>query len=559
MDALRIVALGGFANVTQNMFAYHYLPQGKEKGDQILLVDCGVGFPEEDALGVDLVIPDISYLKGKEGKIVGIVLTHGHEDHIGALPFVLPQLPARVPVFASRLTAALIEDKLQEGGINRKINLFDSGNVFRLGKFLISPIRVTHSIPDTYHFFIETPVGNFYHGSDFKFDFTPPDNVPSEIRNIALMGEKKILALLSDCLGADKDGYSPSEATLDQMFEDQIRQAKGRVFVTAISSNIYRWQRAIEASRKFGRKIALLGFSVKKMVKIAKELGYLDFGQEVVKLKKALNLPDRKVTFLVAGSLAQTGSSLEKIVLGKHEVKIKPGDKVIFSSPDYIPGTTKAIHRLIDTLIQQGAEVVYGDSTNGTLHVSGHGYQQELALLISLLAPKYLIPIGGEWRQANRYLELAKKMGYHQDRILVPKEGIMPTFWSNGRVDFDFKLKLRRVLIDGLGIGDVGKMVLRDRKILSAEGMIAIILLVDNEDKSLTEMPVVVSRGFVYVKKNRQLLEEIKREVKRIFEQSRTPVFDLDNVRYQIQGKLEEFIYQKTGRQPMVLPVVLEI
>ena len=559
MDALRIVALGGFTNVTQNMFAYHYLPHGKERGDQILIIDCGVGFPEDDALGVDLIIPDVSYLKDKEEKIAGIVLTHGHEDHIGALPFILPQLPARIPIFASRLTAALVESKLEEEGVERKINVFDSTDVFRLGRFLINPIRVTHSIPDSYHFLIETPVGNFYHGSDFKFDFTPPDGIASEIRKIALLAEKKILVLLSDCLGADKEGYSPSETILDQMFEDQIRRAKGRVFVTAISSNIYRWQRAIESSRKFGRKVVLLGFSIKKMVKIARQLGYLNCGQELIKLKKGLALPKRKVTFLVAGSLGQTGSSLEKIVLGRHEVQIKPGDKVIFSSPDYVPGTTKAIHRLIDLLLQQGAEVVYGEVADDKLHVSGHGYQQELALLIDLLKPKYLLPIGGEWRQAYQYQKLAKKMGYSPKRTLLLQEGVMPTFWSNGQVDLNFKLKLKRVLIDGLGVGDVGKMVLRDRKILSAEGMIVIILLIDNKEKKLVEPPVVVSRGFVYVKENQPLLEMIKKEAQKIFAASREPVFILNNVRYQIQGKLEEFIYQKTGRQPMVLPVILEI
>ncbi len=559
MDGLRIVALGGFNNVTQNMFAYHYLPGGKERQDQILLVDCGVGFPEEDAFGVDLVIPDISYLKGKEEKVVGLVLTHGHEDHIGALPFVLPQLPSSLPIFAPRLAAALIEDKLREEGIERRVQILDSNRNFRLGRFVINPIRVTHSIPDTYHFLIETPVGNFYHGSDFKFDFTPPDGRSAELNKIAWAGEQGILALLSDCLGAEKDGYSPSETILDQMFEEQIRRARGRVFVTAISSNLYRWQRAIEVSRKVGRKIALLGFSIKKNVAIAKELGYLEFGSEVVKLRKALQLPDRKVTFLVAGSLGQTGSSLEKIVLGKHEVKIKPGDKVIFSSPDYVPGTTKAIHRLIDILLQQGAEVVYGEAANGAVHVSGHGYQQELALLISLLRPRYLLPIGGEWRQVHSYFQLARRMGYQSERIILPKENVMPTFWANGQWDLNYRFKLRRVLIDGLGIGDVGRMVLRDRKILSAEGMIVIILLLDNRDKDLVEEPVVVSRGFVYVKKNKALLTEIKKQAKRILAESRGQVFSLDNLRFQLQGHLEEFIYQRTGRQPMVLPVVLEI
>jgi len=558
MDALRIVALGGFNNVTQNMFAYHFLPNGKEKGDQILIVDCGVGFPEEDALGVDLVIPDVSYLKGRENKIVGLILTHGHEDHIGALPFVLPELPAALPVFAPRLAAALIQNKLQEVNLDHKISVFGPADNFHLGKFSISPIRVTHSIPDTYHFFIGTPAGNFYHGSDFKLDLAPPDGIFPDLNKIAELKRRNVCALLSDCLGADKAGYSPSETTLNQSFEDEIRRARGRVLVTAISSNIYRWQQAINASKKFGRKVALVGFSIEKNIKITEELGYLKTGRAIIKLKKALRLPDNKITFLIAGSLGQAGSSLEKVVLGKHSLSIKKGDKIIFSSPDYVPGTGKAIHRLMDILLEQGANVVSSDSKE-IFHVSGHGYRKELALLINLLSPRYLLPIGGERRQVYQYSLMAQKMGYSQDKILISQQGAMPTFWSNGQVDFNFKLKLRRILVDGLGIGDVGKTVLRDRKILSKEGMLVVILLVDNKNKTLAETPVVVSRGFVYVKENKRLLTEVKKKTKEIFEEVRTPVFTLSSLRFQLQGQLEEFVYKKTGRQPMILPVILEV
>jgi len=559
MDALRIISLGGFADVTQNMFAYHYLPEGKEKNDQILIIDCGVGFPEEGAYGVDLVIPDASYVNERKEKIVGIILTHAHEDHIGALPFIMPNLGANVPIFAPPLAAAFAAERMLETGLTYPIKTFQSGANIRLGKFLVEVARVNHSVPDTFHLFIQTPVGNFYHGADFKFDLTPPDGIASEFTKMSEFAKKGVLCLLSDSLGADKSGFSPSEVELNQTFEDQIRQAKGRVFLTAISSNIYRWNAAIDASRKFSRKICLLGFSIEKSVRIASKLNYLRIKPDnLVDLRKAQNLPDNKIAYLVAGSLAQSGSTLEKIVLGKHKLTPKKGDKFIFSSPDYVPGTSKAIHRLIDTLLQQGADVVY-DSSEGLLHVSGHGYREELMLLISLLSPKNLLPIGSEWRQMAFYYATAKKMGYKTENLVVPKNNAMPTFWQNGKFDLNFKLPVRKVLVDGLGVGDVGQTVLRDRRILAKEGMIVIILLIDGASKNLTEPPSVISRGFVYVKESQKILDEIKKQTELCFAETKGPIFNLDNIRFQIQNRLEELVFRQTGRRPMVMPVMMEI
>lgn len=559
MNAVRIISLGGFTKVTENLYAYHFLPDGKEENDQILVVDCGVGFPEEDKLGVDLVIPDVSYLEKRKEKIVGVLLTHGHEDHIGALPFVMPVLSEHTPIFGSRLTVALAKIKLEEFGIKNRLIVFNHQETLRLGVFAIDFARVTHSLPDSFHFLIQTPAGNFYHGSDFKFDLTPPDGVKSDLGKIADMAKKRVTVLLSDCLGSEKEGHSPSETTLNKIFENEFQNSKGRVFVTAISSNVYRWQRAIDVSKRFGRKIALVGLSIEKNINVTKELGYLNFdNRDIVEYKKALKMPDNQVTFLIAGSLGQTGSSLERVILGKHKIVIKEGDKVIFSSPDYIPGTSSAINRLINSLIDQGAEVVYREMGE-PLHVSGHGSRQELALLANLVSPEYVLPIGGERKHVHSYAGLAEEIGFRKNQIIMPKSGEVPTFWSNGQVDLNFKFKERMVLIDGLGIGDVGKTVLRDRKILAKEGMIVIIILTDNKTKLLSEKPMVVSRGFVYVKESKVLLGQIEEETARVFSEASVPIFDIDNIRYQIQSRVEQFVYEKTGRQPMVLPVLLEV
>ncbi len=560
MDKIRILALGDFVGVTANMFVYHYLPDGKEKNDQILIVDCGMGFPERNILGVDLIIPDFEYVLSRKNKIQAIVLSHGHEDHIGALPFLLPDLPNNIPVYGSRLAAALVRGKLEEKGISGRVEEYNENKQINAGKFKIDSARVNHSLPDTYHLFIQTPSGNFYHGTDFKLDFTPPDGVLPQVSKIADFGKKGVRCLLSDCLGSEKRGHSPSETILNQTFNEEIHRSKGRVFITAISSNIYRWEAAIEASKRDGRKIALVGMSIQKNVEIARKLGYLKnlHADDITSYHQAIKMPVDKVTFLIAGSLGQTGSSLDRVVLGKHKIKVKEGDKFIFSSPDYVPGTSGAVAQLINELFKQGAEVVY-EELGETLHVSGHGYQRELSLLADLVKPDYYLPIGGEWRHAHKYRELIGKMGVDEKRVIIPRDEVVPTFAANGELDMSYHHQNRRVLIDGLGIGDVGKTVLRDRRNLAEDGIIVIIMLIDSQNYKLTDKPTVASRGFVYLKESKQLLAEIEKKAGRVYNQAKKPTFNYQTVRYEVQGQLEEFVKSKTGREPIILPVILEV
>ncbi len=560
MDKLRILPLSSFVGVTANMYVYHYLPDGKEENDQILIVDCGMGFPERNTLGVDLIIPDFDYVLKRKNKIQGIILTHGHEDHIGAIPFLLPDLPKHIKIYGPRLAAALVRNKLEEKNISSTVNEYNEHQSVKLGKFKIDSARVTHSLPDSYHLFIQTPVGNFYHGADFKLDFTPPDGILPQVSRIAEFGSKGVLCLLSDCLGAEKRGHSPSETILNQPFHDEIHRAKGRVFITAISSNIYRWEAAIEASKKDGRKISLVGMSIQKNVEAAMKLGYiksLNKG-DLVNYHRAVNMPEDKVTFLIAGSLGQTGSSLDRVVLGKHKIKVREGDKFIFSSPDYVPGTSGAVLNHINELFKQGAEVIY-EELGEQLHVSGHGSQRELSLLADLVKPKYYIPIGGEWRHAHKYRELIGKMGIDEKKVIIPHDSVIPTFSADGGVDLSYRHQNRRVLIDGLGIGDVGKTVLRDRRMLAEDGILVIIIPVDSQNYKITDKPTVASRGFVYLKESKQLLGEIEKRAGKIYDQARKPTFDYQTVRNEVQGQLEEFIKSKTGREPIVLPVILEV
>jgi len=559
-DSVRISSLGGFGDVTQNMFVYEFIPNGDAAKSQIIIVDCGVGFPEEDAFGVDLQIPDTRYLEDKKDRILGMFITHGHEDHIGAVRFILPILGQNIPIFAPRLAAAFIEARLAEVNIRANLKTYDelSPTIVK-GVFNIDPIRVTHSIPDTFHFAISTPIGIFYHGSDFKFDLFPLDGKGADYQKIARVGQTgKVIALMSDSLGSDHEGWSPSESSIAENFKSQIVSAKSRVFVTSISSNIIRWTQAIEYGKSVGRKIVIVGFSVDRAIKIAKELGYLTLNEtDIIPIERVKNFADNKLIFLVAGFAGQPDSALSKMVMGKHRVKIKSGDKVIFSSPDYIPGTTSNIYTMIDYLSKMGAEVVYGEKEE--LHVSGHGYQKEHALLINLLKPKFLLPIGGNYRHLKSYQEMAKDLGYAENQTILPDFDASVIFNSNGSVDTSQHIPIRKILIDGFGVGDVGTTVLRDRKLLAEDGMFSVVILLEKETGILAKPPVILSRGFVFMKENTELMDFLKQETILKFNQATSAPANLDFIREEVQGHLEEIIYQKTGRQPMVLPLVIEV
>lgn len=557
-DALRIASLGSFGDVTQNMFVYEFAPKGDFSKSQIIIVDCGVGFPEEDAFGVDLQIPDTSYLLDKKDRILGIFITHGHEDHIGAVRYVLPILGNHIPVYAPKLAAAFIESRLAENNVRSSVHVYQPGDIFHSGPFTVEPIRVTHSIPDTFHFAITTSLGTFYHGSDFKFDVFPLDGKGTEFKKIANVGNRKVVALMSDSLGADHEGYSPSERDIAENFKHQIVEAKGRVFVTSISSNIIRWAQAIEYGKSVGRKICIVGYSVDKAINIAKDLGYIQLtDNDLITPERTKNFPDHKLLFLVAGFAGQPDSALSKMVMGKHKVKIKSGDKVIFSSPDYIPGTTNNINDMIDTLSKMGADVAYGGKEE--LHVSGHGYQKEHALLMNLLTPQYLLPIGGNYRHIKSYFSMAKMVGFKEEQFITPDFDSTVTFYANGKVDTDFHIPIHKVLIDGLGVGDVGATVLRDRKVLAEDGMFSFVLMVNKAQGTLFKEPVILSRGFVFMKENTDLINYLKKEILEKFKVLTSSPANFDYIRTELQAHIETIIKEKTGREPMVLPLIIEV
>jgi ribonuclease J len=551
-DGLRIMSLGGYGEVTRNMFVY-------ETGEEILLVDCGIGFPTEEMLGVDLLLPDSSYLRGKEEKIVGMVLTHGHEDHVGALPYLLPKLPKGMPIYASRLTKALAEDKLAEFGITGRVREADLGESLRLGSYEIKFVHVTHSIPDATNLVINTPVGIIYHGSDFKFDLTPVDGKQTEFGKIAAAGEKGVVLLLSDCLRSERQGSTPSEQTLYQMFEREIRGCKGKFIVTTMSSNISRLQQAIEVSLRRGRKIVPVGRSIERNLAVAARLGYVSLKpNQVVSYKDLRRREDKQLTFLIAGSQGQEGSAMQRVSMGEHDfVKIRPGDKVVFST-DYIPGTEAASRAVIDALYREGAEVVYSELADD-LHVSGHGAQQDLMLMVALTKPRFMLPIGGNYRQMKQYTKLAERMGYGEDKVIIPEENGSIVVGADGKVRQGNPVEVRNVFVDGLGVGDVGKVVLRDRQLLAEEGVVVAVVQIDRSAKQVVGEPDLISRGFVFAKKDDVVLPEATQGLKELLNSKGEKLGDARVVRQYIDFYLREFFFKKLRRRPMILPVVVEV
>jgi ribonuclease J len=544
----KIIPLGGMT-VTKNLFVY-------ETDQEILLVDCGIGFPDETMLGVDLLIPDTTYLEESKKKIVGMLLTHGHDDHIAGLPYILPKLP-EFPIFASRLTAGFATERMREYGVERTINIIDDERGVRLGDFAIESIKVTHSVPDARHFLITTSYGNIYHGSDFKFDLAPIDGVRTEFQKIASAGKRGIDILLSDCLRSEKPGFSASESTLSESFESEIRSTKGKVIITVMSSNVHRMQQAVDIAARLRRRVALFGRSVEVNARIAQELGFLKLPTKaMLRKKKIRNVPDNKLALIVAGSQGQEGSALVRAAREEHsEIKVNPKDKIIFSA-DPIPGNERAVYETIDALAHLGAEVVYHD-VNDELHVSGHASSGELMFLIELIKPKYLVPIGGTYRHMVQYRKLASKIGYQEDDVFLLEEGQTLELNLPKEVRKGKAIPLKNVMVDGLGIGDVGKIVLRDRQLMAEEGMLVVIVPMDGHTGQIVGDVEVISRGVVFMKESKELIDKAKHEVYEAVRSFKPPLTEWRGVKEKITNNLEKLFSKELERFPLIIPIII--
>ncbi|MBI4089345.1 MAG: ribonuclease J, partial [Candidatus Levybacteria bacterium] len=529
------------------------------------IVDCGLGFADETMLGVDLLLPDVSYLLkaclpegASQKKIVGMVLTHGHEDHIGALPYILPQLPD-FPIFATPLTAELANAKLKDFNLQKRVKSVNfSENELRLGNFGFSFIPVTHSVPDTSNIFIKTPVGNFYHGSDFKFDNTPYDGRKSDYAKIAKLSSQGVICLLSDCLGAERTGRTTSEIGLTDSFFNEMRECRGKFIVTTYSSNISRLNQIIEASLRNGRKVCFVGRSLVKNVEVARNLGYLKLKKEMeVEMDMLKNHTDNKLTLIVAGSQGQENSALTRISNGDHrDVKLKEEDTVIFSS-DPIPGNETSIYELVDTITRRGTKVIYSPVSRD-FHVSGHGSLDELSELISMVRPKKLIPIGGQFRHMFAYKKLAEKLGYKKSDVFLIDDG-QELIFSDHDVQYGRTVPVKNVYVDEMSGEELESFVLRDRQKLSEGGIIIILAEVDANNGQLVGNPDIIVRGFVTTPDVKRLNSRLVQDFRKALSPHKGRVVNWIYVRKLIGEVAERRIFKDLHRRPLVLPVVIEV
>ncbi|MBM4402104.1 MAG: ribonuclease J, partial [Candidatus Cloacimonetes bacterium] len=546
---LKFIPLGGIGTVTKNMYVYEY-------ENDILLVDCGIGFPEMEQLGVDVVIPDISHLLDRLNKIKGILITHAHEDHFGALPYLLQSL-GRPPIYCAKLARGLIQQKLTEFNLlsGTSLHLIEpETDPFDLGVFRITPIRVNHSVPDTLAFSIKTPVGQIMHFGDFKFDWTPVDGKSFEIGKVATLAKDGVLLLLSDCLGATTAGYTASEKEIEGVFEREIGRAPGQVFVTTLSSNISRIQQAINASSKFGRKVSLLGRSIEQNVETAKNLGYLGVPHgALISLQNAQGLTSERITYIISGCYGQENSALVKLAENQNPfVSIKKNATVIFSA-DPIPGVHNQVNSVIDKLTNLGARVVYSEIQEG-LHTSGHGSIGDLQMLIALTKPSFFAPIGGNPRHMRAYSNLVAEMRYPQSAVFELKNGDTLEI-SRNKVNLGKQVKTTDVFVDGSRVGDVGERVLKDRKILSEDG-IMVVIVKKGEKGQFSSAVDITSRGFVYMREAEKLIADAKKLVEK--EISGKQISQWNKVKLSIEDKLSRFLYRVTERNPMIVVMLVD-
>lgn len=546
---LKIIPLGGVGEIGKNMTVIEY-------GSDIIIVDCGMSFPDEEMPGIDVVIPDMTYIEKNAANVRGILITHGHEDHIGAVPYALQKL--NVPVYATKLTIALIEQKLTEIKVDHAdLNCVSPGDTIRLGCFSVEFIKTSHSIAGACALAINTPIGTLIHTGDFKVDYTPIDGEPIDIARLAYYGSRGVLALMSDSTNVENEGHTPSERGIGKTFEHCFDKAKGRVVVATFASNIYRIQQIADVAISFGRVVCFQGRSMVKIAEIAKELGYLQLPDEsVVEVGQLKKYRDDQICVITTGSQGEPMSGLFRMANSSHKVNVGKGDMVIISASS-IPGNEKSVGRVINQLYQHGAKVIYERMAD--VHVSGHACKEELKLMLTLTKPKFFIPVHGEARHLYQHKELAEELGIPEEDIFVTEIGDVVELTRNkGRIAGS--VTAGSVMVDGSGVGDIGNVVLRDRKLLSEDGIFTVVITLNKQTGALLAQPEILSRGFVYEKNSEELLKETRELVKAKaaqFEKNHSSSWS--SIKNDIRNSIKNYLYERTKRRPMVMPIIIEI
>lgn len=550
---VRVITLGGTTGVTKNMTVY-------ECGDTIIVVDCGFGFPDSEMLGVDVVLPDVSYLVERKHKVKGIFITHGHEDHIGAIPYVLKDL--QVPIYSSRLVQGLLSVKLKEKNMLEGTSLRlvdpDSDTPITVGPFMISYFRVNHSVPDSSAISIKTPHGMIFHCADYKFDWTPVLDKPFDVHKASRLGQNGVELLLSDCLGSTTEGYAKSEKTIEDSFDELLEKATGKqFFVTTVSSNVSRMHQAIDSAIKHGRKIILSGRSIEQVVEVSRKLGYLNYDPSVfVKKERARSLNQSEILYIVAGAYGQSDSSIARISRDEHkDIQLEEGAWVVFSADPNPPGVRDDVDILIDHLILKGAVVIESE-IQGNLHVSGHGLKGDLKLMAALSRAKYYMPIGGTVKHMRAYSNMISEMGIKKENIFELLEGDSLVL-KNGVVTRGEKVAVSNIFVDGTIVGDVGEKVIEDRNLLATDGIVVSVITV-NKTKEIENIEVV-TRGFVYVRESKDLINDATEVLRNAFNQNKKDLGNKGLVKSTMERSLSKFLFKKTGREPLVLVSIIEV
>lgn len=550
-SVVRIIPLGGLGEIGKNITAIEYK-------EEIIVIDCGVAFPDEEMYGVDMVIPDVSYLIDNKDKVKGIFLTHGHEDHIGSLPYILKQI--NVPVYGTKLTLGLVEYKLKEHDMlsDCTLNCVKAGDIIKTDLLKVEFIRNTHSIADSCCIAIHTPIGIIFHTGDFKIDYTPIDGRGMDLERISALGKKKVLLFMADSTNVQRKGHSISEKFIGQKLNRIFGEAEGRVIVATFASNIHRMQQIVDASLEYGRKVVFSGRSMENVSEVATSLNYLHISEgQWINIDEMNNYPNEKITIITTGSQGEPMSALARIAFGNHrKIKIEPNDLYIVSASP-IPGNEKLISRVINKLLKGGAKVIYKDLEE--VHVSGHAYQEELKLIHTLVHPKYFMPVHGEYRHLKFHAELAESLGMKKENIFILDTGEILELSTKGAA-ISGKVHTGDVFVDGLGVGDVGSLVLRDRKHLAKDGILTIVVTIERETHSIIAGPDIITRGFVYVKESEDLINKAKDISRSELEKClNNDIIEWYILKDSTKRAVEKYLYGKTKRRPIVLPIIMEI